>query len=138
MLNLVYYSSPSGMTKTFAEKVTYSPIRIPMHWDKDNPLIVLDPYLLICPTYCAGNNLNRATPPQVIKFLNIKENRDLCQGVIGTGQANYGPIKYCLGAKQVSEKLQVPLLYQYELLGLPEDVENVRRLLSGTQKSKDW
>lgn len=138
MLNLVYYSSPSGMTKTFAKKVTNSPIRIPMYWDKEKPLIVSEPYLLICPTYCAGNNLNRATPPQVIKFLNIKENRDLCQGVVGTGQANYGPIKYCLGAKQVSEKLQVPLLYQYELLGLSEDVENVRRLLSGTQKSKDW
>ena len=117
------------MTKTFAEKVVDSPIRIPMHWDKDNPLIVLDPYLLICPTYCAGNNLNRATPPQVVKFLNIKENRDLCQGVVGTGQANYGPIKYCLGAKQVSEKLQVPLLYQYELLGLSEDIEEVKRLL---------
>ena len=129
MLNLVYYSSPSGMTKTFAEKVVDSPIRIPMHWDKDNPLIVYKKYLLICPTYCAGNNLNRATPPQVIKFLNIKENRDLCQGVVGTGQANYGPIKYCLGAKQVSEKLQVPLLYQYELLGLSEDIEEVKRLL---------
>ena len=129
MLNLVYYSSPSGMTKTFAEKVTYSPIRIPMHWDKEKPLIVSEPYLLICPTYCAGNNLNRATPPQVIKFLNIKDNRDLCQGVVGTGQANYGPIKYCLGAKQVSEKLQVPLLYQYELLGLSEDIEEVKRLL---------
>ena len=138
MLNLVYYSSPSGMTKTFAKKVTNSPIRIPMHWDKDNPLIVSDPYLLICPTYCAGNNLNRAAPPQVVKFLNIKQNRDLCQGVIGTGQANYGPVKYCLGAKQVANKLGLPLLYQYELLGLSEDVENVRRLLSGTQKSKDW
>ena len=129
MLNLVYYSSPSEMTKRFAYKVTQEPIRIPMYWDKEKPLIVSEPYLLICPTYCAGNNLNRATPPQVIKFLNIKENRDLCQGVVGTGQANYGPIKYCLGAKQVSEKLQVPLLYQYELLGLSEDVENVRRLL---------
>ena len=129
MLNLVYYSSPSEMTKRFAYKVTQEPIRIPMHWDKEKPLIVSEPYLLICPTYCAGNNLNRATPPQVIKFLNIKENRDLCQGVVGTGQANYGPIKYCLGAKQVSEKLQVPLLYQYELLGLSEDIEEVKRLL---------
>ena len=117
------------MTKRFAYKVTQEPIRIPMYWDKEKPLIVSEPYLLICPTYCAGNNLNRATPPQVIKFLNIKENRDLCQGVVGTGQANYVPIKYCLGAKQVSEKLQVPLLYHYELLGLSEDIEEVKRLL---------
>ena len=116
------------MTVRFTSQLEGDSLRIPLHWDESNPLVVTKPYILIVPSYCAGNKSLNAIPKQVIKFLNIKENRDLCQGVIGSGNRNYGD-KYCLGAKQVAKKLGVPLLYMYEMMGMPGDIEKVQDIV---------
>ena len=118
---LVYFSSTSEYTKRFVEKTGIEGVRIPIKWDSDNPLLVTEPYILVVPSYGAGRSKD-AIPKQVIKFLNIKENRDNAIGVIGSGNTNYG-VKYCLGAKKVAEKLNIPMLYTYEMFGTPQDIE---------------
>ena len=72
---------------------------------------------------CLGTNRG-AVPKQVIKFLNVRGNRDNLVGVIGAGNTNFGE-DYCRAAHRVADKCRVPLLYRFELLGTEDDVENV-------------
>ena len=120
---VVYFSSATGNTRRFVEKLGLPAARIPL-LPKDEPLRVTDEYVLIVPTY-GGGNLKGAVPKQVIKFLNDSHNRSLCRGVISSGNTNFGEA-YCLAGDIIASKLNVPLLYRYELLGTPTDVGRVK------------
>lgn len=50
------------------------------------------------------------------------------RGVVGLGNTNFGE-HYCKAAEIVSAKVGVPLLYRVELLGTPDDVEQVTERL---------
>ena len=125
---VVYFSSVTNNTHRFVEKLGLPSARIPMR-KKDPELIVDEPYILIVPTYGGGVSM-RGEPPkpvsvQVIRFLNNKHNRDLIRGVIASGNLNFGP-DYCTAGNLISAKCKVPFLYRFELLGTPDDVDNVR------------
>ena len=90
---IVYYSSGSEYTHRFVEKLGLPAVRLPLLTKDDTPL-VSEPFVLITPTYGAGRNAG-STPRQVIKFLNVKENRDKIVGVIGSGNTNFGN-NFCL------------------------------------------
>ena len=70
MGSVVYFSSATGNTRRFVEKLGLPAARIPL-LPKDEPLRVTDDYVLVVPTY-GGGNLKGAVPKQVIKFLNMK------------------------------------------------------------------
>lgn len=89
----------------------------------DPPLFVEDPYILIVPSYGGGEDRS-AVPKQVIKFLNVESNRNLCIGIIAAGNMNFGK-HYCIAGKIISSKLQVPVFYQFELRGMPGDSERI-------------
>lgn len=120
---LVYFSNVTGYTKRFVEKLDLPNTQIPLYTRETSP-IVEEPYLLVFPSYGTGN-AQRAVPPQVIKFLNIKQNRDLMRGIIGVGNRTFGE-HYQIGARIVEQKTGKPILYTLELMGLPEDVRNVK------------
>ena len=122
MGSVVYFSSATGNTRRFVEKLGFPAARIPL-LAKDEPLRVREEYVLIVPTY-GGGNLKGAVPKQVIKFLNNEHNRSLCRGVISSGNTNFGEA-YCIAGDIVSAKLGVPHMYRYELLGTPTDVARV-------------
>lgn len=119
---LVYFSSASENTHRFVGKFGFPSARIPLH-PKDPPLQVGEEYVLLVPTY-GGGSVKGAVPKQVIRFLNDPHNRSLCRGVISSGNTNFGEA-YCLAGDIIASKLGVPLLYRYELLGTPTDVERV-------------
>jgi len=119
---LVYFSSASENTHRFVGKLGFPSARIPLH-PKDPPLQVGEEYVLLVPTY-GGGSVKGAVPKQVIRFLNDPHNRSLCRGVISSGNTNFGEA-YCLAGDIIASKLGVPLLYRYELLGTPTDVERV-------------
>lgn len=119
----VYFSSTTNMTHRFVQKLGGRSARIPLRRTEE-PLKVNEPYVLIVPTYGAGGK--HAVPKQVIKFLNVKNNRDRLVGVIGAGNTNFGE-DYCRAAYTVAAKCGVPVLYRFELLGMPEDAENVNK-----------
>ena len=132
MALVVYFSSVSENTKTFVEKLGMRNKRIPL-LATDDFLLVDEPYVLIVPSYGAGRN-ESTVPKQVIKFLNNEYNRANIQAVVGSGNRNYGE-KYCRAAQIVATKCEVPLVYTYEILGLPDDVENVKRIIDSLERN---
>ena len=122
MTKLVYFSSVSGNTKRFVEKLGRPADRIPLY-AKDAPLKATEPYVLVVPTYGGGNGQG-AVPKQVIRFLNDEGNRSLIRGVIGAGNTNFGEA-YCLAGDIISAKCRVPHLYRFEVFGTEDDVKVV-------------
>ncbi len=126
--SLVYFSSTSGNTHRFVQKLGIPASRIPLH-DREGNFEVRDPYVLIVPTYGGGTTATgrdtRYVPKQVIRFLNNEHNRSLIRGVIAAGNTNFGD-SYCFAGDIVSRKCKVPYLYRFELMGTTDDVERVR------------
>ena len=121
---VVFFSSVSGNTARFVEKLEARSARLPLRTG-DETLLMEEPYVLCTPTYGkpegAGN-----VPPQVVKFLNQPANRENLIGVIGAGNTNFGGL-FCVAADIISQKCGVPVLYKFELMGTPEDVEKVNQ-----------
>ena len=123
MSALVYFSSVSGNTHRFIEKLGAPAHRIPLYGN--DPFLQMDePYVLIVPTYGGGPH-TKAVPKQVIKFLNNEQNRSLIRGVIAAGNTNFGDA-YGLAGDIIAYKCKVPHLYRFELFGTDEDVTRVR------------
>ena len=125
---VVYFSSATGNTHKFVEKLGIKNARIPIRRNEPE-LIVDEPYVLICPTYGGGASISggnsRPVPPQVIKFLNNEHNRSFIQGVIAGGNINFGE-DFCKAGDVISHKCKVPYLYRFELMGTDHDVRRVR------------
>ncbi|MDN6179627.1 MAG: class Ib ribonucleoside-diphosphate reductase assembly flavoprotein NrdI [Halomonas subglaciescola] len=121
---LVYFSTKSGNTRRFVEKLSLPAQRIPYERDAP-PLKVQSPYILIIPSY-GGGNVAGAVPKPVIYFLNDAHNRRFLRGVIAAGNTNFGTA-YGMAGRIVAQKCDVPLLYRFELFGTPQDVANVRQ-----------
>ncbi|WP_159599520.1 class Ib ribonucleoside-diphosphate reductase assembly flavoprotein NrdI [Agromyces humi] len=122
MTELIYFSSVSGNTHRFAEKLGRDSARLPLRAN-DPAIEAVSPYVLLLPTYGGGND-GGAVPKQVIRFLNNPDNRALLKGVIAAGNTNFGDA-YCKAGDVVARKCNVPLLYRFELFGTPDDVRIV-------------
>jgi protein involved in ribonucleotide reduction len=123
---LVYFSSVSGNTARFIEKLGTRAVRIPL-LPADPALVVDEPFVLVTPTYGGGQGRGEekgAVPKQVIRFLNDERNRTNIRGVISAGNTNFGE-HFGLAGDIISRKCSVPHLYRLELFGTPEDVQNV-------------
>ncbi|MFT3861474.1 class Ib ribonucleoside-diphosphate reductase assembly flavoprotein NrdI [Micropruina sp.] len=127
MAPIVYFSSTSENTHRFVGKLGLPALRIPVRATEPH-LSVTEPFLLIAPTYGGGNGAG-AVPKQVIRFLNDPANRALLRGVISAGNTNFGAA-YCIAGEIIARKCAVPHLYQFELMGTPDDVEAVREGLT--------
>jgi protein involved in ribonucleotide reduction len=127
---LVYFSSISGNTARFVEKLGLPARRIPLHSGPhatEPPLKVDEPFVLVTPTYGGGQGRGvekGSVPKQVIRFLNDEDNRKWIRGVISAGNTNFGQ-SFCLAGEIISRKCNVPHLYRLELFGTPEDVARV-------------
>ncbi len=131
MSNLVYFSSVSDNTHRFVQKLGLRANRIPLHI-KDEPLVATEPYVLVVPTYGGGPD-TKAVPKQVIRFLNDERNRTFIRGVIAGGNTNFGEA-YGLAGDIIAKKLNVPVLYKFELFGTPDDVRIVQEGLEAFWK----
>ncbi|WP_298743866.1 class Ib ribonucleoside-diphosphate reductase assembly flavoprotein NrdI [uncultured Microbacterium sp.] len=123
---LVYFSSISGNTARFVEKLGLRAVRIPL-LPSDPAAVVDEPYVLVTPTYGGGQGRGEekgAVPKQVIRFLNDEGHRKNIRGVISAGNTNFGEA-FCLAGDIISRKCSVPHLYRLELFGTPEDVTRV-------------
>src|SRR5699024_4662498 len=123
---LIYFSSVSGYTHRFVEKLALE--------DGDAarlPLITREPprkrkehlWRMRRPTVEAKDQ--GVVLKRLIKCLNVKNNRELIQGVIAAGNTNFYDA-YCLAGDIISAKTNVPVMYRFELMGTPTDVAKVR------------
>lgn len=126
-IHVVYFSSLSNNTHRFIQKLEVLNSRIPH--DLEEEILVDKDYVLITPTYSGGGDIKEgAVPKQVIKFLNNKQNRNFCRGVIASGNTNFGDT-FAIAGPILSKKLNVPLLFQFELLGTHNDVTTIKKIL---------
>lgn len=132
MLHLVYFSNVSENTHRFITRLTHeadqanqpiSSTRLPIQGEQ--PVITED-YILIAPSY--GTDKNGHVPPQVKKFLANADSRHHCVGVIGAGNINFGD-EFAVSGDVLAHKLQVPLLYKFELSGFHKDTRMLLRLI---------
>ena len=123
---LIYFSSVSNYTHRFVEKLGFQEelvARLPLITSRPT-LLATEPYVLLFPTYGGGDGKG-AVPKQVIKFLNVPENRELLEGIIASGNTNFHDA-YCLGGDIVARKTEKPVMYRFELMGTEKDVNKVR------------
>lgn len=123
---LVYFSSSTENTKHLVDQLPLDSVRIPISRLEAAPLAT-EPYVLFVPSYGGGEGIRKlstSVPRQVVNFLNVKQNRDLCLGIIASGNMNFGS-HYCIAGEVLSSKLQVPLFYTFELGGMPGDLERI-------------
>lgn len=121
---LVYFSSVTENTRRFIEKLDVPAVRIPLKTSDAAEFTVEEDFVLVTPTYADGR-----VPPQVVKFLNLEQNRIRCKGVIGSGNRNFFE-DFAKAGDIISAKLQVPLLYKFELAGTPEDITKTQEGLN--------
>ena len=125
---VVYSSSATENTRRFVDKLGLPSARIPLY-KNDEPLIVNEPYVLVCPTYGGGASIShensRPVPKQVIRFLNNEHNRGLIRAVISGGNSNFGA-DFGKAGDVISAKCKVPYVYRFELMGSDEDVKICR------------
>ncbi|HAT6618145.1 class Ib ribonucleoside-diphosphate reductase assembly flavoprotein NrdI [Corynebacterium striatum] len=125
---VVYFSSATENTRRFVDKLGLPSARIPLY-KNDEPLIVNEPYALVCPTYGGGASIShensRPVPKQVIRFLNNEHNRGLIRAVISGGNSNFGA-DFGKAGDVISAKCKVPYVYRFELMGSDEDVKICR------------
>ncbi|MDQ0642296.1 class Ib ribonucleoside-diphosphate reductase assembly flavoprotein NrdI [Microbacterium murale] len=123
---LVFFSSTSGNTARFIEKLGMPAQRIPLHRG-DGDLKVDEPFVLVTPTYGGGQGRGEekgAVPKQVIRFLNDEDNRRNIRGVISAGNTNFGD-SFGVAGDIISRKCHVPHLYRFEVFGTQDDVDRV-------------
>lgn len=134
---VVYYSSATENTRRFVDKLGLPSARIPLR-KSEEPLIVDEPYVLVCPTYGGGASIShqnsRPVPPQVIRFLNNEHNRSLIRAVISGGNSNFGA-DFGKAGDVIAAKCKVPYVYRFELLGTDEDVRLCREGLLGAAQN---
>ncbi|MGY4721511.1 class Ib ribonucleoside-diphosphate reductase assembly flavoprotein NrdI [Naumannella cuiyingiana] len=117
---LIYFSSSSGNTHRFVEKLGLPATRLPLAGQQ---VRAGSPFVLVVPTYGADGKGH--VPPKVVRFLNDPANRARLTGVIGAGNTNFHDT-YGVAADIIAAKCGVPVLYKFELMGTPEDVTRVR------------
>lgn len=125
---VVYFSSVTDNTHRFVQKLDLPNVRIPLRL-KDEPLIVNEPYVLVCPTYGGGVSLtgenSRPVPRQVIRFLNNEHNRSFIRAVVAGGNSNFGA-DFGKAGEVISAKCKVPYVYRFEMIGNEDDVRICR------------
>ena len=125
---VVYFSSVTDNTHRFVQKLDLPNVRIPLRL-KDEPLVVNEPYVLVCPTYGGGVSLSgensRPVPRQVIRFLNNEHNRSFIRAVVAGGNSNFGP-DFGKAGEVISGKCKVPYVYRFEMMGNEDDVRICR------------
>ena len=134
---IVYFSSISNNTHRFILKVGCRATRLPIDLNEEQPTIN-EPFILLTPTYAGGHGITAgAVPKQVKKFLNVETNRNNCKAVIASCNTNFHDT-YCLAGDIISKKLNIPYLYNFELLGTKKDVETVIEIANKFWKENNF
>jgi protein involved in ribonucleotide reduction len=123
---IYYYSSASGLVRTFAERLDRPVFNLA---EREHRLSEADgPWVLLTPSYKTGNESNDTIPEAVRRFLRSAVNRRRLVGVMGSGNRNFGRY-YQMAAREVARRSGRPVLFEFELAGTPWDVQEALRIM---------
>ncbi|EJN95044.1 class Ib ribonucleoside-diphosphate reductase assembly flavoprotein NrdI [Streptococcus ratti] len=138
-INLVYISL-SGNTQSFVNRLkTYlqSKTDMPVNTvnikdlvkDQEDFFAMTDYFVAFLPTYLEGGNGLDSGDVEILTtplrdFIAFADNYRYCYGVVGSGNKNFNN-QYCLTAKQYSQAFGFPMLDDFELRGLTDDVKRI-------------
>ncbi|MFS0714528.1 class Ib ribonucleoside-diphosphate reductase assembly flavoprotein NrdI [Microbacterium sp. 2P01SA-2] len=130
-LPVYYFSSTSNLIRRFAQH---------LHAADGRPVCDLSertvrsseapgPWILLTPSYKAGNDAHATLPAAVRAFLRSPVNRRRLVGIIGSGNRNFGE-HYQAAARELARASGRPIVFEFELAGTPEDVADCARILA--------
>ncbi|KXT77838.1 class Ib ribonucleoside-diphosphate reductase assembly flavoprotein NrdI [Streptococcus sp. DD13] len=142
-VSLVYISL-SGNTESFIKRLTtylqfHSDLVVDQVHVKDLvkeeiPFFKVEtPFVAFLPTYLEGGNGVDTGDREILTtplrdFIAYEQNDRNCMGIVGSGNRNFNR-QYCLTAKQYSQQFGFPVLYNFELRGLNQDIEEVGKII---------
>ena len=135
------YISLSGNTQSFVKRLSshllfqvpsldIQEVNIKDLVKEGQPFFDMDtPFVAFLPTYLEGGNGLDSGDVEILTtdlgdFIAYGGNRDKCLGIVGSGNKNFNN-QYILSAKQYSQRFGFPLLDDFELRGLQDDIERV-------------
>lgn len=138
-INLVYISL-SGNTQSFVNRLkaylqpkTNLPVNTinvkDLVKDQEDFFAMTDYFVAFLPTYLEGGNGLDSGDVEILTtplkdFIAFADNYRYCYGVVGSGNKNFNN-QYCLTAKQYAETFGFPVLDDFELRGLTDDIERI-------------
>lgn len=149
-LHLVYISL-SGNTQSFVRRLT-SYFQFETDWEvvevhvKDlvkegKPFFPINgPFVAFLPTYLEGGNGLDNGDTEILTnplgdFIASFDNADHCLGIVGSGNRNFNN-QYCLTAKQYAERFGFPVLDNFELRGLQNDIDRIGQKIMAAMEEK--
>ena len=124
---IYYYSSASGLVRTFAERLAR-----PVHnlAEREHRLSEVDgAWVLLTPSYKTGNVDNDTIPEAIRRFLRSPHNRRHLVGIMGSGNRNFGAYSQ-RAAHEIAAASGRPVLFEFELSGESWDVTECRRIMA--------
>ncbi|NQG97108.1 class Ib ribonucleoside-diphosphate reductase assembly flavoprotein NrdI [Streptococcus suis] len=134
------YISLSGNTESFVKRLKgffqfqtdwqVESVHVKDLVKQDIPFYQLDaPFVAFLPTYLEGGNGVDNGDVEILTnplgdFIAFGNNAELCLGVVGSGNRNFNN-QYCLTAKQYAERFGFPVIDNFELRGMQNDVERI-------------
>lgn len=116
----IAYFSVTGRVRAFVDQLDYDSYEIL----PADPFYEMDePYVLILPTY------DLEYFEAVEAFLDHQQNQTLLKGIAGSGNKNFGD-DYVFIAEEFASAYGVPLIYQFEHSGTPQDIAAFERKIA--------
>jgi protein involved in ribonucleotide reduction len=130
-LPVYFHSSSSNLIRRFAQHLHATDGR-PLRDLSDRAVRSSEapgPWILLTPSYKAGNDAHATLPATVRAFLRSPVNRRRLVGIIGSGNRNFGD-HYQAAARELGRVSGRPVVFEFELAGTPEDVAACARILA--------
>ena len=135
------YISLSGNTQSFVKRLTahlqakhanleVQEVNIKDMVKEGVPFFKMDTdFVAFLPTYLEGGNGLDTGDVEILTndlgdFIAFENNVEKCLGIVGSGNKNFNN-QYILTAKQYAERFGFPVLDDFELRGLQNDIERV-------------
>lgn len=139
-LTLIYISL-SGNTQSFVKRLSeyftlnhsISCRQINIKELNHETFQVDQPFVALLPTYLEGGNGVNHGDVEILTnplgdFIASHDNYKRCMGIIGSGNKNFNH-QYVLTAKQYSKRFGFPMLGDFELRGMADDIERLAKVI---------
>lgn len=130
MIQVLYTTSNTHNCKDFVSKLNYENTK-ELKSKEDFPN---EPYILVTGTYADANGED-SLHEKVLELLQDPKSAKLLRGVCASGNRNFTKY-FALSSFIIANALKVPIIRNFELKGLPEDVSVVAKWIESYNSSE--